>query len=83
MLDSPIIFDVRRLKNIEKLKDIDCERTLEYLLWKIPELDTKEEIRELIMSMLKHVHSESMKEIESKLPVVIAEHIVKTSKKAT
>jgi hypothetical protein len=64
----------------EELKNIDCERTLEYILWKIQELDTEEEIHEYIKSMLRYIHAKNMEEIESKLPIVLTELTVKAPK---
>ena len=49
---------------------MDCERTLEYLLWKIHFVKTKEEFHEFLKSMIEQVHWENMKKIDSLIPVV-------------
>ena len=62
---------------MEKITELSCEQTLEYVLWKLHELNTKEEIHEYIKSMLTYIHSKNMEEIESMLPIALSEVEVK------
>ena len=71
----------------EKLKDIDSERMLEYLLSKFVEVQIKDNINELdyaighIKDILKVIHRETMAEIDLRIPVMLGEIEIRSLEK--
>jgi len=71
----------------EKLKDIDSERMLEYLLNKFVEVQVKDNINELdyaighIKDILKVIHRETMAEIDLRIPLMLGDLDIRSLEK--